>query len=757
MIQKNRHWAGTLVLGLYLCLGLLYSVTSPIFESSDEYKHFPFVAHLASGGALPVQDAEEETLWAQEGSQPPLYYMVSAALIRWINTDDLEARLQPNPHARIGVPLASDNKNIIIHSGDHPLPWQGSILAAHLVRLFSVLLGAGSILCTYLIGLALFPERRELAVGAMGFHAFLPMYLFISASVNNDNLVIFLASLTLLLLVQLLRAPMSRVFLLGLGLALGMAALTKLSALGLFPLAALALWMRRFLPRYRAWPMNGRAPNQRWPLARRWIVDCLVVFLPASLIAGWWYYRNWLLYGDPTGMEAMLNIVGRRAESPSWLELWGEMPGLVMNFWGIFGGVNVLMQPTWIYGVLNGAALFALAGLSFWGYQRWQRRELHQWPVALLLLLWIGIIFLALLRWTSVTYASQGRLLFPTLSALSILFTLGITRWFPLRHRGRAVFAILCALVVLAASVPFTSIQPAYARPPIITIDQLPEKLRPYQVTYGGVMKLLGYGVDRESARPGESIEVTLYWQALAPMQRNYSIYIQISGQDRQRFVQVDSYPGGGSYPTSFWQPGEVMGFTYRVTVEALPEQPTAAFLEVGLYDLETGERLEAVDAAGQVVGMPYLTRIKIEAPTAAPSPRQAADTNFDNRARLVGYTLERESMLRGEATSLILYWQVLSPLPADYQIFVHLVDGDGQMVNQADGPPLRGAYPTSYWAAGEWLTDPHEFGPMDPLGGADYHIAVGFYHPQTGQRLPVLNPAGEIIGDAGLIRLDGQ
>jgi hypothetical protein len=758
MNQRDRHWAALVILGLFLCLGVLYSTTSPIFEASDEYKHYPFVAHLAAGGGLPVQQPGQVTLWAQEGSQPPLYYMLAAALTSWINTDDLEQRLLLNPHARTGVPLAPDNKNMVIHTDDQAFPWQQTVLAVYLVRFFSILLGAGSILCTYLIGLSLFPQRRELAAGAMAFHAFLPMFLFITASVNNDNLVIFLASLALLLLVRLLLTPVSRGFLLVLGVVIGLAALTKLSALGLVPLAGLVLWLRRFLPRYQAWPINHSNRRGRlWDLSLQWVYDCLVVFIPATLIAGWWYYRNWVLYGDPLGLETMLDIAGRRVASPSWLELWGEMPGLVINFWGLFGGVNVLMQPLWIYHVLNGVALVALVGLGIWGYRRWRRREFQHWPVAVLLTLWIVIVFVALLRWTSATYASQGRLLFPTLSALSILFILGISAWFPARHGWRVTLGMAAALALLALSVPFTSIQPAYARPPVLTIEELPERLQPFNVTYGGVMKLLGYQVDRHAARPGDPVAVTLYWQALAPMEQNYSIFIQLFSLDRQRFFQIDSYPGGGAYPTSFWQPGEVMGFTHQATIEAVPSQPTAAFLEVGFYDLETGQRLQAVDAEGQVTPQPYLTRIKVEAPTTPPSPQHVADINFDNRARLVGYTYAREALLRGEATPLILYWEVLAPLAADYTIFIHLVDADGQLAKQADGPPLQGAYPTSYWAAGEWLTDPHHFSAADPLPDGNYRFAVGFYHPETWQRLPVVNTDGEIIGDAGLLVENGE
>ena len=133
-----------------------------------------------------------------------------------------------------------------IHTEREAFPWRDTALAVHLIRLFSVLLGAGTILCTYTIALWLFPGQPAIAAAAMAINAFLPMFIFISASVNNDNLVIFLSSLVLLLLVRVIRRGASAWLLLGLGGLIGLACLAKLSALGLLPLACLALALARF-------------------------------------------------------------------------------------------------------------------------------------------------------------------------------------------------------------------------------------------------------------------------------------------------------------------------------------------------------------------------------------------------------------------------------------------------------------------------------------------------------------------------------
>ena len=65
---------------VFLLLGALYSVTTPVFETPDEVWHFAHVRYVAQRMALPVQGAQGEELAHQEASQPPLYYVLAAPL-----------------------------------------------------------------------------------------------------------------------------------------------------------------------------------------------------------------------------------------------------------------------------------------------------------------------------------------------------------------------------------------------------------------------------------------------------------------------------------------------------------------------------------------------------------------------------------------------------------------------------------------------------------------------------------------------------
>ncbi|MBZ0309505.1 MAG: hypothetical protein K8I82_25810, partial [Anaerolineae bacterium] len=185
----------------YLVLATFYSVVTPLFEASDELWHYPMVDYLANNDLqLPVQDASNVGRWRQEGSQPPLYYILSALLIAGIDRSDLDSVSVQNPHADIGIIVPDGNANMMIHQAEREnFPWQKTALAVHVVRFFSIALGLGTILITYQIVREVFPEYPLMAIGATAFNAFLPMFLFISASVNNDNLSNLLGNLLTLL------------------------------------------------------------------------------------------------------------------------------------------------------------------------------------------------------------------------------------------------------------------------------------------------------------------------------------------------------------------------------------------------------------------------------------------------------------------------------------------------------------------------------------------------------------------------------
>jgi hypothetical protein len=95
------------------------------------------------------------------------------------------------------------------------------------------------------------------------------------------------------------------------------------------------------------------------------------------------------------------------------------------------------------------------------------------------------------------------------------------------------------------------------------------------------------------------SLEVQLYWQALKPLQGDYTIFVQLLDEQGQRASGWDSPPLAGHFPTSFWPPAAVVVDRFELPLpETLP--PGRYRLVTGMYDFATGQRLPARNAAGQ-------------------------------------------------------------------------------------------------------------------------------------------------------------
>ncbi|MCD6555491.1 MAG: glycosyltransferase family 39 protein, partial [Anaerolineae bacterium] len=456
----SHHWPIVVIIALFLVVATTYSVVTPVFEASDELWHYPMVKYIADHWRLPVQDPQNVGPWRQEGSQPPLYYVIGALATAWVDTLDMNEVRWLNPHVDNGLITEDGNTNLAVHSSREAFPWRGTVLAVHVVRLLSVLMGAGTVLLTYLIAKELLPHREDVALGAAAITAFNPMFCFISGAVNNDNLAMLLCSLVLWQLIRLVKMqipnPKSQIPNLRQvighwslpGIVLGLAVLTKESALGLLPLTALAI-------SYVSW----RRRSWRTFFAGGIITAGLVI-----LIAGWWYWRNQVLYGDWLGLETFIAILGKRAAPATLRQLWGERVGFMMAYWGLFGGVNVPL-PGWVYDVLNGVVVVAAAGLIAWlirlmvHYLRSRNLKPEIWNpdlVAgyLLLLAWPAIVVVSWSRWATVTWSSQGRLVFSAISAWSVLTALGLAAWLPQRWT-RVLLALVGAfMLVVAAAAP---------------------------------------------------------------------------------------------------------------------------------------------------------------------------------------------------------------------------------------------------------------------------------------------------------------
>jgi len=131
-----------------------------------------------------------------------------------------------------------------------------------------------------------------------------------------------------------------------------------------------------------------------------------------------------------------------------------------------------------------------------------------------------------------------------------------------------------------------------FARPPI---------QYPVEANLSNRVKLLGYALDTEIIRSGEPLVLTLYWQATAPIETSYTVFTHIMDERGAIKGQKDGLPVEGTRPTTHWRSGEIIVDPYEIVV-SLGVLPGKYAIEVGMYQLESGQRLEVIGADGQVL-----------------------------------------------------------------------------------------------------------------------------------------------------------
>ena len=118
-----------------------------------------------------------------------------------------------------------------------------------------------------------------------------------------------------------------------------------------------------------------------------------------------------------------------------------------------------------------------------------------------------------------------------------------------------------------------------------------PQVLHALKATWGDSIQLLGHDPFPTTIVPGETIDLTLYWKALAPMQTVYTVFVHLLDESRMIQGQVDSIPGKGTLSTTGWVPGEYVRDTYSFQVQG--DAPAGTYrLEIGIYNATTGARL---------------------------------------------------------------------------------------------------------------------------------------------------------------------
>lgn len=119
---------------------------------------------------------------------------------------------------------------------------------------------------------------------------------------------------------------------------------------------------------------------------------------------------------------------------------------------------------------------------------------------------------------------------------------------------------------------------------------------------FGDSIRLIGYWINARQVAPGGYLAVTLFWEAMGPLDTRYKVFLHLLGPNGQLAAQRDSEPVGGMAPTSTWTPGEVVADNHGLIIpnDASPGRYT---LVLGMYPIYDPSARLQVTADGEPTG----------------------------------------------------------------------------------------------------------------------------------------------------------
>ncbi len=492
--MRNRRWL-LLILTLFIILGIGYSAVMPLWEAPDEHAHYLVAYHIARDGRIP---SPEETY---EAYQPPLYYWLMSWPLRLLDhlDPDLVTPYFPQSFPEQPTPRwdwTADNFRFIV--------------GPYLVRWLDLLLGVATVYFIYRGAQQFTSQTAVIPAVTAALAGLTPQFVHISASISNDAAA-NLAGAVLFYLLGLVcsQALNRRSMALAAGAGLLLPALVKLTVLPIATVVLLALvWRtRRSWASHWRWLVAGGLVGVGAVLAFTLVAPTAAENLWLDIVWRAFYVRPEILQPSLGAYRAFAGeIIGRFGWS-YWGQVGWVAVGLPKNAWlfmtsfaalgwlssarfltpwqagqsssrplsrriaGIGVLVLALVTTAWLISVSVAAWVLGLWALAAgWLLYEWYGGDERQFVGSRLgwAMVWViaGLsILMAVKNYLATPHGIQGRFLFPSIGALSLLMAAGWAALLPASWRRYLPHATLALMILLNLILWFDGVIPVYYQP----------------------------------------------------------------------------------------------------------------------------------------------------------------------------------------------------------------------------------------------------------------------------------------------------
>lgn len=622
----------------------------PVGNGRDEIYHLQLIDFYAREWRF-THLPDDWEVSSTQAHQPPLYHVTLAAAVDlFLPALGRLENFRLNPYMvyapdRYDPTIPRYNRVVYVHH--HPgqrTPYMTTIRVLQGFSIFINLLGVFFVWRTTRV----LPGEPWLSPLALAFLTMTPMFWRRAMGVNNDQFIFLFAAVVTWLLAKTLHNGLRWRLSLGIAFVLGLGLLTKIY---MFPLvvttAAVFGWLAR---RY----------------GRKALLHLLAIGIVTGLLSGWWYVRNYHLYGDFTASNISEEKLNTARSEPltvqEFFEILLEWPG---ESWLEYDVILPITRP----------ALWLASGIGILLTLSAGRRLTFPGSGVLLFGALIPALALAVIGQAENTHGNYSPpIMLSALPATSLLFALGVP------SSARAAISAILLILIGTTVYHATVFEPLY--PPIRVVEDASdlEVENRVQVDFENGARLVGYEFDRQVVEPGEVVRVKLCWEALDNLnpQPLFVVTTALILPDTPNAAVMEGYPVSGRYPVSAWRPGTAFCEWIPLRIEENAATPRVYHLSVNISEEQRSTYLA-------------LGNLAVVSPVKNP-PETAAQV--DDWGALVSYSAHLEA---GTFT-LTLDWLTLKNAPGDYHYFLHVLDQDGGFLMGSDPQPLEGKYPTTFW-----------------------------------------------------------